>query len=133
MFSAQRFSFRRLYICALIFTSSPTALFKIFSPSFSAVFSLSFCVTMKIPCSFLNAYNICYLNIHPHLSCVMIYIMSHTTSFFMWFTAPKGATPVRPLQLTDKWQRDGIMCLPLLSIKCIKVDFLNRIHYLSIK
>ena len=39
----------------------------------------------------------------------------------------------RLLQLTGRWQYDGIMRLALRSVKSINVDFLNQIRYFSIK
>ena len=52
----------------------------------------------------------------------------------MWLTAPKGATPVTwLLQLTGRWQYEGIMWLSLCSVKFINVDFLNQFHYFSIE
>ena len=39
----------------------------------------------------------------------------------------------RLLQLTGRWQHDGIMWLALRSVKSNNVDFLNQIRYLSIK
>ena len=39
----------------------------------------------------------------------------------------------RLLQLTGRWQYDGIMRSALRSIKSNNVDFLNQIRYFSIK
>ena len=39
----------------------------------------------------------------------------------------------RFLQLTGRWQYDGIMWLALRSVKSNKIDFLNQIRYFSIK
>ena len=44
----------------------------------------------------------------------------------------KPRRPTKLLQLTVRWQYDGIMKLALHSIKSIIVDFLNQILYFSI-
>ena len=44
---------------------------------------------------------------------------------------PRRST--RLLQLTGRWQHDGIMWLALRSVKSNNVDFLNQIRYFSIK